>query len=384
MTTRIDGSLFVLFPMALAAAACTQPVDGAPAPTESAAETAQALTAHEHRGAVITMTNDRVKNEIVVLVRDRDGALTAAGAVATGGAGSGDGLGSQGALARSGEWLFAVNAGSNDVTTFALRREGPVAVARSASGGTRPISITVHDRIVYVLNAGGAGNIAGFWIKDDGALEPLAGSTQPLSGAAVGPAQVAFAPDGDTLVVTEKATSKVDAYFVDGRARAHGPFVAASNGTTPFGFGFTPRGALVVSEAFGGAAGKAAVSSYRLSREVDVASLSASVADGQTAACWIAIGSDGRYAFTTNAASGNVSSYRVERDGRIVLAEAVAGVVGDGTHPTDMAESDGGDFLYVLSAGKGTVTGFEVHGGSLTRVGASGALPSTAAGLVAW
>src|ERR1700742_1955126 len=47
----------------------------------------------------------------------------------TGGAGLGAGLSAQGAIAREGRWLFAVNAGSNDVSTFDLASSPPELVA---------------------------------------------------------------------------------------------------------------------------------------------------------------------------------------------------------------------------------------------------------------
>jgi len=78
------------------------------------------------------------------------------------GSGAGSGLGSQGALALSedGRWIFAVNAGSNDVSVFRVNGRGLSLASRSPSGGIRPVSLTVHDDVLYVLNAGGDGNIS--------------------------------------------------------------------------------------------------------------------------------------------------------------------------------------------------------------------------------
>jgi 6-phosphogluconolactonase len=381
MRTWIRTSSLALFPLLTLAVGCSQAASTEE--SENKGSTSEALSRNAHHGALFTITN-ATKNELVAFDRRHDGTLALAGKFATGGAGSGDGLGSQGALARAGEYLLVVDAGSNEITTFALRHGVPVVASRVSSGGTRPVSLTVHDRIVYVLNAGATANVTGFWLKDDGSLAPISDSTQSLSAAAAGGAQIAFDPDGDTLIVTEKATSAIDAYSVDWRGRAHGPVVHPSSGTTPFGFGFTPRGELVVSEAFAGAANKAAVSAYALYGGIDVAPISKSVPDGETAACWIQIDEAGRYAFTANAGSGNVSSYRIERDGRIVLKNAVAGDIGSGSHPVDMAMSDGGEYLYVLANGNGTVASFEVHGGDLVRVGTVSGVPATAAGLAAW
>ena len=334
------------------------------------------------RAAVFTSTNGAAANEIVAFSRGADGALAPAGHFATGGKGTGSGLGSQGALALAGDLLFAVNAGTNDISTFSLASGAPVLVSRAPSGGTTPISLTVRDDLLYVLNAGGAASVSGFWFDRGGALHPIAGSTQPVNGA--GAVQVGLDPSGDTLVVAEKVANQIETYAIDGRGRAAPPVSHASNGQTPFGFDFTPRGDLVISEAFGGLSGKAAVSSYALGRHAGLASISASVPDGQTAACWLVAGERGRYAFTANAGSGDVSAYTIDRRGELALVgTGVAATTGDGSHPIDLALSRHDRFLYALASGTGAILGFAVDGGSLAPVNQVEALPPSVSGLVA-
>src|SRR6266566_3980199 len=146
--------------------------------------------------------------------RAADGTLGAAGTVATGGTGTGAALGSQGAVALSddGRWLFAVNAGSNDVSVFAARGAELTLASRTASGGTLPISVTVHRNLLYVLNAGGDGNISGFSVGTTGGLTPVPGSTRSLSGSNVGPAEVSFSLFFHGSAATEKNTSLLDVY----------------------------------------------------------------------------------------------------------------------------------------------------------------------------
>ena len=85
--------------------------------------------------AVYTLTNQVAGNAVAVFNRAADGTLSAAGTIATGGTGVGAGLGSQGAVALSddGRWLFAVNAGSNDVSVLRVRRSGLSLASRTAS-----------------------------------------------------------------------------------------------------------------------------------------------------------------------------------------------------------------------------------------------------------
>src|SRR5438132_3363060 len=176
-------------------------------------------------GAVYTLTNQVAGNAVAVFTRGADGRLTSAGTIATGGTVTGAGLGSQGAVALSddGSRLFAVNAGSNDVSVFDIGPAGLALASRTASGGTLPISLTVHGKVLYVLNAGGDGNISGFAVGSSGALTPIAGATLALSGSNVGPAEVQFSPDGNSLVVTEKNTNRLDLYAVDANGVASGP-----------------------------------------------------------------------------------------------------------------------------------------------------------------
>ena len=66
-------------------------------------------------------------------------ALTVIGSFATGGLGSDGGLGSQGAvtLAGDGRWQLAVNAGSNDISTFRVRGDGGLVLTdRTDAAGT--------------------------------------------------------------------------------------------------------------------------------------------------------------------------------------------------------------------------------------------------------
>ncbi len=333
------------------------------------------------RARVFTTTDAAQGNAVVAFSRDATGALAEVGSYPTGGEGTGKGLGSQGALAVAGEWLFAVNAGSNDISTFSLASGVPVLAGRTPSSGTKPVSLTVHDHLLYVLNAGDAGNVSGFWFDERGALFPIAGSTQPLSEANSGAVEVAFTPDGDELVVAEKVANVIETFALDRRGRARPAVSHPSSGDTPFGFDFGRNGELIISEAFGGVAGAAAVSSYAFARG-GLQPVSASVPDHQSAACWLAVGEDGRFAFTANAGSGNVSAYRIARDGALSLVgSGVAASTGAGSHPIDLAFAAHDHLLYVLASATGVVHAFAVDGADLTPLGATGTLPPSASGL---
>lgn len=337
---------------------------------------------------VFTSSNDAAGNELLVFARNPDGSLALVRHSPTGGLGGGAGLGSQGAvtLSRDGRFVFVVNAGSNTVSTFKLAGSELLLMSTVDSGGLHPISVTEHDGLVYLLNDGGDGNVAGFRNRH-GMLEPVAGSMRGLSVAGgAGPAQVGFSEDGDAIVVTEKATNRLTSYRVKGDGGIRAPVVTSSAGVTPFGFAFNRRNRLVVSEAAGGAPGASTVSSYRFDNIAPELPrlVSPAVPSGQTAACWVAVTPDGRYAYVTNTGSSNVSSYRIAPDGELALLQANAGDTGAGSAPLDAATSPDGGHLYVLNGKTFTISSFKVKDdGSLAARPLTGGLPATAVGLVA-
>jgi 6-phosphogluconolactonase len=341
---------------------------------------------NDNHPTIYTMTNAADGNAVVAFARSETGELTPDGTYPTGGNGNGAGLGSQGSLilTDNGRWLFAVNAGSNSISVFRVTPGGLHLRDVVASGGEMPISVTVHGRMVYVLNAGGAGNISGFLFHPNGQLQPLDGSTRPLSGAGVGPAQVQFTNDGTMLIVTEKATNKIDVFLMDVNGRPTMPVVNDSHGMTPFGFDIKPDGTLVVSEAFGGAVDGSAMSSYQIALDGTLQLVSATVPTTETAACWVEITPDGHYAYTTNNGSGSVSGYSVGDDGSLNLlnADGQTGLTGDGSSPIDVIQAGDGQFLYILNAGDDSISIFGVNpDGSLTDIGKVTGLGASTVGL---
>ncbi|HJS96314.1 MAG TPA: beta-propeller fold lactonase family protein [Solirubrobacteraceae bacterium] len=336
---------------------------------------------------MFTSTNDAGANAVLAFRRAADGELSSAGSFATGGAGTGIPLDSEGALAFDGRRLFVVNAGSNSISEFAVQADGLTLLATAPSGGAQPVSLAVNHDLLYVLNEGDSaspGNISGLRVGDRG-LTPIPDSSRPLSAAAVSAPEVSFAPSGDVLVVTEEATNLIDTYTIGRDGRANGPVSHASAGQTPFGFAFDPRGHLVVSDASASTAGAGALSSYLISRSGSLATISGSVADNQTAPCWVVTTDDGEFAYTSNTGSGTISSYTIGHDGSLALRAPDAASTGSDSAPADIALSRHSRFLYALASGTHAIDGFRVQddGGLTPVVGAAPGLPAGATGLLA-
>jgi 6-phosphogluconolactonase (cycloisomerase 2 family) len=157
-----------------------------------------------------------------------------------------------------------------------------------------------------------------------------------------------------------------------------------SSGATPFGFSFAHDDVLIVSDAAGGPGGTAAVSSYSLAENGNVALTTPALGDSQKAACWLVVPRNRRFAYTANAASNTISSYSVAEDGSLTLLNPVAASTGTGTTPTDMALSGNSRFLYTRDGGNGTISGFRIGAdGSLTQITTVTGVPTGSQGIAA-
>ena len=335
-------------------------------------------------GRVFIQSNDAGGNHVLVFDRHRDGTLAANGAYATGGTGTGTALGSQGAviLTDNGNLLVTVNVGSNDVSLFAVRRDRLHLLDTESSGGSMPVSVTVHGRLVYVLN-GGDNTISGLRIENR-ALVPVAGSTRGIVHSDAIAPQIGFTPDGDQLVVTEKTTDTIDVFNVHRNGTTGAPRANASNGATPFGFAFDQRGRLFVTNAAGGATDASSLTSYSVRDNGRLATIDGPVPTTETAACWAVVSKNGRYVFATNTGSGSVSGYRIANRGSLSLLEADGVSATTGAGPVDVDFSGDGHYLYNLNGGSHSISIERMRAdGSLDPVGTVSGLPGAAVGLAA-
>jgi 6-phosphogluconolactonase len=335
---------------------------------------------------VYMMTNNEVMNQIIAFYREMNGMLTFVGAYPTNGRGTGtkevssatandgiDPLASQGALTLSpdGQFLLAVNAGSNTISSFLITDNGvPVLTDVKPSGGAQPNSVDVFGNLIYVSNVGNAANnyasnITGFLIDASGKLTPIPGSTYSLSTFNAQPAQVLFTPDGSKILVSELTSNHLSIFHVNQNGALTGPIVNDSYGKGPLGAYFLSTGILLVTEAISNA-----LSSYSLSKDGSLHVISGSIPNGYMTACWVVTTKDERFAYTTNTLSGTISTYRIEPNG--VLA-----VVGHTTStppgtlpglPMDVGVSKDGKYFYTLNGNQGTISVFNIHNdGSLVR-----------------
>jgi 6-phosphogluconolactonase (cycloisomerase 2 family) len=324
---------------------------------------------------VFVQTDGLAANQVVAYDRAPGGTLTWSATYDTGGQGGRlngsvvDHLASQGSLTydSANGLLYAVNAGSNTVSVFAVDGDRLSLRQVVGSGGTFPVSIASSGRLIYVLNAGGSGSISGFRVAG-GQLHPIESSGRSL-GLSIptdtnqftsAPGQIAFSPNGSQLVVTTKASSNaIDVFALtpDGRTSAT-PIVNSEPGTVHFAAAFDPAGHLLVAEA-----GTNALASFSLAADGTTTPLDA-VGTGQAATCWVAA-SRGFY-YTSNAGSPSLTGFEASSNGQL----SDLGNTTTDTGTVDASATSDGQFLYVQTGGNGIVDEFAVNAnGSLNEIG---------------
>jgi 6-phosphogluconolactonase (cycloisomerase 2 family) len=197
-------------------------------------------------GSVFAITNERL-NRLVVFPRNSDGSLGSPSYVNTTGFGTGlsplaEPLGpqnpfdTQNAVIRNfaGTRIYAVNAGSNSVTSFIVTAAGGATVETVYdSGGEHPVTLAIShdDRTLYVVNTGAYSRLVSiplraqrqtYVTKISGAVTlfqstPIFPQTPPQSLSSAG--DVTVSPDDRWVLVSEKQASTVTAYRVTAGGR---------------------------------------------------------------------------------------------------------------------------------------------------------------------
>jgi 6-phosphogluconolactonase len=229
-----------------------------------------------------------------------------------------------------------------------------------------------HGNLVYVLNAGAASNVSGFRSDENGKLTPIPNSTTFLSTGNSGAASLAFSPDGQFLLVTEKQTNSIDAFHVQPDGTLAPIVVNPSAGPGLFSVLFAPNGTALATETGpAGGTNASAISSYAVHADGTLSAISASVPTLGAATCWHAITPDGHFAYTSNAGSATISGFAIGANGTLTpVGGTLVGINPRGSTNLDVAISSDGKFLYTLNSGTGTVGIFRVNeDGSLTNLG---------------
>jgi uncharacterized protein (TIGR03000 family) len=323
-----------------------------------------------------TLNNDAKQNGVVVLRQSKDGSLTevAGSPFPTGGKGlAGGDIDEQGGIRVHGNYVLAVNPGSNSVAVLRKGVDGqlaPVPGSPFPSGGSAPLSLTMHGDLVYVANQAppfanpsSPPNLMGFRMSKDGALTPIENAKITFP-AGHGPAQIEFSPDGTTLVVTsgfqDQNTSRIHAYKVQGDGtlqEGSGSPVQPEGASGVVGFSWNPEGTRVYVSNFRGSA----VTVFDVDRQNGgVKQLGQAYGDNEKAACWTAISANGKTLYVANFVSNSISVFDVHADGKLTLLGTAKRRAGMDPDTKDLAISRDGAFLYAVGSGKREIAVFRI------------------------
>ncbi len=307
-------------------------------------------------GAVYAMNNSETNNLIYSYGRKKNGSLTLIDSINTGGLGTGpvnilagsgadvvDPLSSNYSLILSpdNKFLFAVNAGSNEVSSFIVKKDFKLKrISKVSSGGVGPVSIAVNQNSVYVVNVNsGISTIIGYTYDNKGRLQRIPNSKRRLTGRSTA---LKFSPNGKFLISTELDTQRLQVFQTKANNSLSAKPVTfeyktpqGRNVANPFGiYTFSSQGSqfLTVSEArifnIDGALAPqtSSISTFKIKPNGRLATISLDVrvdndnddSQGGLASCWV-VQNKLNQAFSINTVTSDISTLKINGKGQARL-----------------------------------------------------------------
>ena len=285
-------------------------------------------------------------------------------------------------VSRDHKWLFAVNQGSNSIAVFRVNTHtGALKHVKGspfASGGRAPISIGYNGRHLVVANHGvrapfdagptsnfGNPNFTSFRVSGAGKLTKI--STVP---ALAGPTQAAIPASGRNVLSTsffgfgspanetiQSVTLSSTGQLAEGAGSPTG-FPASVTGGLPPLPAFLPPG--IEKLAFGIAthptkpyayiAGpvNSRVATYGFDNAGVLTFVGQADNPGSVAACWIVLTSDGKYLYTSNSGSQDISLFTVSPAGDALTFVELVKIPSTGTD-FNLAIDPTDSYLYAVA-----------------------------------
>lgn len=283
--------------------------------------------------------------------------------------------------------VFAVNAGSDSITSFIEKKNGKLKrVDVQSSMGDFPNSIAVKRGVLYVLNSH-SDSIAGFKFDKRGEIRRIVNSVRPLAAMQIAqvlsPRQIGFDRTGGVLIVTRLSPlpGGIDTFLLNSKNRPGQAIANAPTTPLPFGFAVDRYNNLVMSQVSAPPelAMPGNTATYDINTQTGQLTPIETVTSDGVAPCWVVITRDGRYAFVVNTGGGapdaTVARYGLTSAGDLTLLGLTGenNANGDEFARTDEVLSRNGRYLFVLKpaimANTSQIDIYRRSGGDLTLVG---------------
>ncbi|KAL1855004.1 hypothetical protein Plec18170_004416 [Paecilomyces lecythidis] len=282
-----------------------------------------------------------------------------------------DALVGQSAVSVAGQYLFAVNAGSNTLSMLSIDEQDPTKLTMIGEPAAVPgefpntVAASTKNKMVCVGSTGAKAGVscssfskAGLG-KMDGLREFDLGQSTPPVGPTNTVSQVLFSNDESTLLTMVKGDPTVNntgfvATFPVNRASQCGPASLSTKGarSSPSGtavlFGTEPipgtENFFVTDASFG------ATVLYLDKKTDELSTASKQAIDGQKATCWTTISQVSNSAFVTDVQVNHI--VEMSLDNAKIIKEYDTSSDNPGPGFIDLASA--GNFVYALSPGNGT------------------------------
>lgn len=346
------------------------------------------IASQEDFGAVYVMTNapGPTGNFILSSTIGIDGKLTLGGAVSTKGNGSSfmtegagrDPLGAQDILQVAGDRLYAVNPGSDTISTFSINPLRPTELCLIGepvnSGGEFPVSVAVSPKTgqVCVLNAGAINGVNCYKPDPQHGLVEIPETnrllhrnlTTPPGGFADTPSQVIFSRDGSTLYAAVRGPT-AEAGFIAGwdvdlfTGALSQDAVKSSTPSAGEPFGLTlidGTDSLLVTDTHVG------FDIFNYETPLSVAKTTGFVVPGQHAICWVRHSKQTGNYYLADIATGIITEVHIDNELQGSIVRQYPQGVNASIAEEQIGTVLGKDYLYLLSVGPRSVSVLSLEG----------------------
>ncbi len=288
------------------------------------------------------------------------------------------------AIHPSKKFLYAANAGSSDISEFAISGGGILTeVTPRQPAGTVPILLAMDPAgaFLYVANAG-SNNISSFSIDPStGKLSQLPGS--PFS-VGLSPLNMKLAPSGNVLYVTGSSGAGlpgyVQAFTLNAGVVSNVPVPGSPYqvGMIPQGLAINPAGTFLYA---GNAAPDNSISIFAINSDGSLAEVSGSpIGESYTGPIALLVDNSGKYLYVANVGSNLLAGFSIGSDGGLSLLSSSP--FATSAQPSFIASDPAGHYLFVgnQSGTKVQSFGLDTGSGTLTSI-ASYSVPGTASSI---